>query len=128
MLPQIILILIGGGVGAVTRFLLSEGIYNILGRTFPYGILMCNILGSLIMGFLAAIFIYKYSHNGIVSLLKPLMLTGFLGGFTTFSSFSLDTLNLINNGEPIKAAYYILLSVILAIVFTFCGFFLGKNI
>jgi fluoride exporter len=128
MLPQIILILIGGGVGAVTRFLFSEGIYNILGRSFPYGILITNIAGSLVMGFLAAVFIYKYQHDGMVNLLKPLILTGFLGGFTTFSSFSLDTLNLINNGEPIKAASYVILSVILAISFAFCGFLIGKNI
>ncbi|MDA7741994.1 fluoride efflux transporter CrcB [Francisellaceae bacterium] len=125
MLIKLFAILIGGGLGAVSRFLFSEGIYNLWGRTFPYGILACNILGSLIMGILTALFIYKLQIGDVW---KAAILTGFLGGFTTFSSFSIDTLNLINAGEYTKAGTYILLSLVLTLGFVFVGFLIGKNI
>jgi fluoride exporter len=125
MTIKLIVILFGGGLGAVCRFLFSESIYNLWGRAFPYGILACNVIGSLIMGILTALFIYKL-HIGDVW--KAALLTGFLGGFTTFSSFSIDTLNLINAGEYIKAGIYILLSLILTLGFVFIGFLIGKSI
>jgi CrcB protein len=125
MIIKLFAILIGGGLGAVCRFIFSESIYTLFGRTFPYGILACNVIGSLIMGILTALFIYKL-HIGEVW--KAALLTGFLGGFTTFSSFSIDTLNLINAGEYIKAGTYILLSLVLTLSFVFVGFLIGKSL
>ena len=125
---NIILIFIGGGLGAVSRFTLSESIYSILGRSFPFGILTCNILGSLLIGFLSALFMHKLHGLELTNNLKILSITGFLGGFTTFSSFSLDVLQLLQNGAILRAISYILVSIIISIIFVYLGYEIGKII
>lgn len=128
MFMNIILIFIGGGLGAVSRFTLSESIYSILGRSFPFGILTCNILGSLLIGFLSALFMHKLHGLELTNNLKILSITGFLGGFTTFSSFSLDVLQLLQNGAILRAISYILVSIIISIIFVYLGYEIGKII
>ena len=85
---QWLLIAVCGALGCLLRYALSSRVYEWLGSRFPYGILSVNVLGSLLMGILVALMMVKLPEH---SLWRPAILVGFLGGFTTFSSFSLDT-------------------------------------
>ncbi|WP_119344558.1 fluoride efflux transporter CrcB [Facilibium subflavum] len=119
----ILLIGIGGGIGSICRFGLSEWLSIYTGKAFPYGILIVNILGCAVIGMLAA-FIQKAHiiEHFLTPYARGLFITGFLGGFTTFSSFSLDALVLFQNGQAGKALLYILLSVCLSMIVVFIGF------
>ena len=97
---------LGGAVGASSRWLLGMWIFRITGPGFPLAVLSCNVLGSLLMG----VFVVVAAHRGLTHL-SPLVQVGILGGFTTFSSFSLEALTLMERGEAAQAAAYILLSV-----------------
>lgn len=99
----------GGAIGAVGRFWLSLYVSQVLGTQFPWGILVVNILGGFFMGLLAELGVHSIP---IAHELKLFLLTGVLGGFTTFSAFSLDTVLLIERGELLAAASYVIASVI----------------
>jgi CrcB protein len=117
MLTRLIAIAAGGAIGAVLRFWVSTGIYAILGREFPYGTLVVNVLGSLLMGFL-----YILMLERIASIeWRAAVLIGLLGAFTTFSTFSLETLTLIESGEQTKALLNIFMSVSLCLLATWLG-------
>ena len=115
MFANLAMVAFGGALGASTRYLTGIGIVRLLGHTgFPLGILTANVLGSFLMG----VFITLAANRGL-SHLSPLVATGFLGGFTTFSSFSLETVTLYERGDIGLAALYVALSVgvsILALV------------
>ncbi len=112
---------IGGAAGASLRFFISQLILNFLGKGFPFATLVVNIFGSLIMGVL-----YGLLEQGILELpiYRTLIGIGFLGALTTFSTFSLDSLLLIQQGEIVKAALNILLNVVLCISAAALGMFL----
>lgn len=118
-----LLIMGGGAIGSLFRYGVSTTIYRCLGTGFPFGILAVNIVGSCLMGFLSICFLEKTIAE---SVLRPLLLVGFLGGFTTFSSFSLDAVQLLQTGQLIKAAAYMILSVGLSISAAFVGIWLGR--
>jgi len=119
---RIIAIAAGGAIGAVLRFWVSTGIYALLGREFPYGTLVVNVLGSLLMGFL-----YIFMLERITSIeWRAALLIGLLGAFTTFSTFSLETMTLIEGGEPIKALVNIFISVSLCLLATWLGIQLAR--
>lgn len=122
---QILVVGLGGAVGSICRFGLSEGIYALCGRDFPYGILAANIVGSLLMGILAVIIINKLELDFIW---RGLILVGFLGGFTTFSSFSIDTIQLLQEGFWLKAGIYVLSSVIICLLATGLGMWLTERV
>jgi CrcB protein len=115
----------GGAVGALLRFWMSTGIYNLLGRGFPYGTLAVNVLGSLVMGFLYVMLIDKLSLGPAW---RAALLVGLLGAFTTFSTFSIETLNLVEEGELIKALLNILLSVVFCLVAAWVGVLVGRTV
>ncbi|MCP3699985.1 MAG: fluoride efflux transporter CrcB [Aliivibrio sp.] len=118
------LIALGGAIGACSRYLISELCIVLLGKGFPYGTLTVNIVGSLIMGILMA----SLSESIIESSLwRPIVGLGFLGALTTFSTFSMDNVILMQQGEIIKAGLNILLNVTLSIVACFIGFQLIKS-
>ncbi|AJI53040.1 fluoride efflux transporter CrcB [Francisella philomiragia] len=120
----LILVGIGGGLGAMSRFALTQATASI-SKQIPIGILMCNIIGSLIIGMMAAFLIQtKLFNEDISTYVRSLFVTGFLGGFTTFSSFSLDILNLLQRGEALLAIGYILVSVIVSLIAVILGFYL----
>ncbi len=112
---------LGGACGASLRFYFSQLILNWLGKGFPFATLAVNISGSLIMGTL-----YGLIEQGVieVSIYRTLIGIGFLGAFTTFSTFSLDTLLLVQQGELIKAMINILLNVSLCIFAAGIGIYL----
>lgn len=116
-----LLVALGGAFGASFRFYISQLILNSLGKGFPFATLAVNISGSLIMGAL-----YGLIEQGIieVSIYRTLIGIGFLGAFTTFSTFSLDTLLLIQQGEVIKATINIFLNVGLCIFAAALGMFI----
>ncbi|APD41983.1 fluoride efflux transporter CrcB [Francisella orientalis] len=108
----------------MSRFALAQATANI-SKQIPIGILMCNIIGSLIIGMMAAFLIQtKLFNEDISTYVRSLFVTGFLGGFTTFSSFSLDILNLLQRGEALLAIGYILVSVIVSLIAVILGFYL----
>jgi len=122
---QLIAIAGGGALGAVLRFGMSTAVYRALGRDFPYGTLAVNVLGSLLMGF---IFVVLVERLAMSAEWRAALLIGLLGSFTTFSTFSFETLALFENGEPIKALVNIMLSVFICLLATWVGLSLGRQL
>jgi CrcB protein len=110
MLTSLISVALGGALGASARYLTNVGVMRLLGPGFPLGTIIVNVLGSVLMGVLVVVLARK-GHNE----LAPFLMTGLLGGFTTFSAFSLDTLALFQRGEAGLAALYVSLSVALSL-------------
>ncbi|NOY16933.1 MAG: fluoride efflux transporter CrcB [Gammaproteobacteria bacterium] len=121
---QLIVIAAGGAVGAVMRYGMSNAVYAILGRSFPYGTLAVNVLGSLLMGFLFVLLIERSTFD---VLWRSAILIGGLGAFTTFSTFSIETLNLIEDGAVTLALLNILLSVVLCIIAVWLGVVVARQ-
>ena len=113
-----LIVFLGGGLGATVRHGINLGIARVLGTGFPYATLLINITGSLIMGLAAAYFAFKGDTSQHWRLFFT---TGILGGYTTFSTFSLDTALLYERGEVGLAALYVLLSVVVSIAGLFAG-------
>jgi CrcB protein len=124
-LQQLLAIAIGGAAGSVLRFLISSNIYRVVGRDFPYGTLTVNFLGSLMMG---VIFVLVTERLLLAAEWRSILMIGFLGAFTTFSTFSMETVSLIENGEMLKAALNAILSVVLCIGATWIGLGLGRQL
>jgi len=122
---QILAIAGGGALGAVLRFGMSNVVYRMLGRDFPYGTLAVNVLGSLLMGFL---FVVLLERIVVSAEWRAALLVGLLGAFTTFSTFSFETLALFEGGEPVKAITNIALSVFLCLAATWLGLSLGRQL
>lgn len=112
----------GGALGALSRFWLA-GLLNDKADKLPIGTLTCNILGSLIMGVL---FVLIMEKARLPPELRPLLMVGFLGAFTTFSSFSLETVALIQQGHIMSALIYVLLSVLMCIAALSVGIWLTR--
>ena len=125
MLKTLLLIAAGGAIGAVMRFLTQATVYEIAGRGFPYGTLTVNVLGSFLMGLLSIFLVEKFNLSAEWHLA---ILVGVLGSFTTFSTFSIETLVLFEQGDLFKAMSNILLSVTLCIVSVWVGAYLAKQI
>jgi CrcB protein len=122
---QLVAIAIGGAVGAVLRFLVSTSVHRVVGKDFPYGTLTVNVLGSLLMGFL---FIMLVERQISSIELRSGILFGVLGAFTTFSSFSFETLALVESGELAKALINIFMSVTCCLLATWIGLGIGRQI
>jgi CrcB protein len=116
---------IGGAIGSVLRYLIHVQSSQWFGSTFPYGTLLINVLGSLLIGFLSYTLIERVSVSEEV---RFAVLVGVLGGFTTFSTFSLETLNLFTQGHFISAVSNVLISVAACLCACFLGLSLARAI
>ena len=120
-----IAIAVGGSMGAVSRYWVSTTTYQWLGLAFPYGTLAVNLLGSLAMGFLSVLLVYRLQVSEEI---RIGILSGFLGSFTTFSTFAIDTLELGMDDSLSKAMLYILLSVLLCVFGALAGLLAAKQL
>lgn len=112
----------GGAVGASCRFLANVGMKALFGAGFPWGTLTVNILGSFLMGLLAV----ALERRGAMAL-APFAMTGVLGGFTTFSAFSLDAVFLLEEGRTLVAVIYMAASVVVSIAALVAGLLLARG-
>lgn len=111
---------LGGAIGTAGRYWLSGVVARSIGETFPWGTLFINVTGSFVIGFFAAL----TGPDGrlfVGSTARQFVMMGICGGYTTFSSFSLQTLNLMNNGEWFRASGNIGLSVVLCLIAVWAG-------
>ena len=122
---QVLAIAAGGAAGSVLRFWMSTWVHSFAGRSFPYGTLAVNVIGCLLMGLLFVLLVERMSDN---ALWRAALLIGVLGGFTTFSSFSIETFNLLEQGDFLKAGVNALSSLVLCLGATWTGVILGRQI
>jgi CrcB protein len=121
-----VLIFIGAGFGGVFRYWVSTGIYSLVGRQFPYGTLVVNVSGCFLMGLLFVLTLERF--NSIGPQLRALLLIGLLGGYTTFSSFSIETINLFESGNWVSGLMNIVISTTVCIAATWLGVMGGRNL
>ncbi|MCE9506812.1 MAG: fluoride efflux transporter CrcB [Alphaproteobacteria bacterium] len=122
---MILAIALGGGLGSVTRHYAIAGTNSLLGGGFPYGTLLVNVLGSFIIGALMEAMALKWQ----VSLeTRAFLVTGFLGGFTTFSAFSFDVLKLVDTDQYLPAFFYVFASVALSLAVIFLAVHLIRGV
>ena len=111
MIFSVSLVALGGAIGAALRYLTGIGVVRLIGhQDFPIAIITVNVIGSFLMG----VFVVAAAHRGLTHL-SPFVMVGLLGGFTTFSAFSLETVNLIERGAFGQASLYVALSVGLSV-------------
>jgi len=121
---QLVVIALGGAAGAVSRFLLSGFVDTMAGRSFPYGTLAVNVVGSFLIG----IAFVWFAHKTDGSLTRDLVVVGFLGSLTTFSTFSIQTLGLLQSGDVTRAMVNIVLSVAVCIAASLLGILFARSI
>lgn len=122
---QILAIALGGSLGAVLRFLVANGIYTWIGRSFPHGTLFVNVSGSFLMGLLTELMLQRFAF---ASEYRAAILVGFLGAYTTFSTFALETLYLFEEGNLAKAGLNIFLSAVLCLAAVWIGLVMGRQL
>ncbi|MDR0799775.1 MAG: fluoride efflux transporter CrcB [Dysgonamonadaceae bacterium] len=124
MITKLLWVGLGGGVGSIFRYLTSVAVNKYAtGTVFPFATFMVNILGCLIIGILIGL---SAKHHWIGEPLKLLLITGFCGGYTTFSTFSLENLQLQQAGHFFVLALYIAASVLVGLAAVYIGLLLGK--
>lgn len=124
MFGTLVSVAFGGALGASLRFLTGVGVLRLIGPSgFPVATLAVNVLGSFLMG----VFVVLAAQRGL-TYLSPFVMTGLLGGFTTFSAFSLETVTLYERGDVTQAALYVALSVILSIASLIAGLVIARGI
>jgi len=118
-------IAIGAAVGGVSRYYLTSAVQQRLGVSFPWGTLVINVTGSMLLGFIIR---YALAAPAMSVELRALLTTGFCGGYTTFSTYSFETATLIEEGQYGRAGAYAFGSMFLALTATFCGFLLAREL
>jgi CrcB protein len=122
---MLIAIALGGGIGAVSRHVVSTAVGGLLGTAFPWGIFVVNILGGFLMGVIVELGALKLDYSLET---RAFLTTGLLGGFTTFSAFSLDATLLIERGDWTGAMLYVIGSTLLSILALFFGLWLVRSL
>lgn len=124
-MPMILWVAAGGALGSAARYLVNVAAGRLLGPEFPWGTLAVNVAGSFVMGLLIALMALKMQVSQEV---RAFLATGVLGGFTTFSAFSLDFALLVERRETGLAALYVIASVGLSLAAIFAGLKLGRTL
>ncbi len=114
---------LGGALGATSRYLTGLATIRLIGAGFPWGTLTVNVVGSFLMGVVVVVLAQTVGNR-----YAPLLMTGFLGGFTTFSAFSLDAVTLYERGAVGLAAGYVLASVVLSLLALMAGLWVARGI
>ncbi|MSP02136.1 MAG: fluoride efflux transporter CrcB [Acetobacteraceae bacterium] len=115
----------GGALGSVARFWMTGAVATLTGPRFPYGTLLINVLGSFVIGVIAGITLTP-ERMGMHPDVRIFLMVGICGGFTTFSAFSLQTLELMQAGDMVPALLYVAGSVVLCLALVWCGWWLGR--
>jgi CrcB protein len=124
MFGTLLTVAAGGAIGASLRYLTGVMVVRLLGQTgFPVAIILVNVLGSFLMG----VFVVLAAQRGL-TYLSPLVMTGVLGGFTTFSAFSLEAVSLYERGDAGQAVLYVCLSVALSILGLVAGLAVARGV
>jgi CrcB protein len=122
-----VLVFLGGGIGSALRHGVNLLCVRLFGLNFPWGTFVVNLIGSFVIGWLAAYFAFR-AGAGFTQPARLFLITGVLGGFTTFSSFSLDFAMLFERGASVPAIFYVLGSVGISLVAIFLGLYVGRAI
>jgi CrcB protein len=120
-----IAIAVGGTLGCWSRYGMTNLVQSIYVRDFPYATMSINLLGSFLMGFL---FVETLERLAISPEVRTGILTGFLGGFTTFSTYSMESVLLVEQGYFLRAGVYMILSTVLGFVAAFGGAYIARNL
>ncbi len=123
---QTLLIFIDAGLGGVLRYWISNSVYFVFGKQFPVGTLIVNVSGCFLMGLLFVLTLERFDSHG--SQLRALLLIGLLGGYTTFSSFAIETINLVESGNAFSGFINILLSTVVCLFAAWLGVIGGRNL
>jgi len=113
-----------GGAGALLRYLLGRAAVNLQWTALPFGTLLANLIGSFLIGYLSWVLVHKWALSKET---QVVILTGFLGGFTTFSAFSLEVVSLFEQGAGVRAFVYIVISVLLCVTMCGLGLFIARQ-
>lgn len=122
MFQTLLIVAFGGALGASSRYIVNISLPRLLGHGFPYATMAVNVAGSLLMGVLVVVLAEKSGNR-----FAPFLMTGVLGGFTTFSAFSLDALTIWERGQGLLAAGYVLGSVALSLLGIVAGMALARG-
>ena len=121
----ILFVAIGGAVGSVLRFLVSKIVQEKAGIEFPIGTFVVNVVGAFLIGIF---FAYLVERVSVPASARAMFITGFLGGFTTFSTFSYESVNLLQEGEMAKLLLYVCGTNVVGIAMTLLGYNLGRSL
>lgn len=124
MFSSLLSVAAGGAIGASLRYLTGVAVFRLLGPTsFPVAIILVNVVGSFLMG----VFVVLAAHRGLTHL-SPFVMTGLLGGFTTFSAFSLEAVTLYERGDVVQAGLYVAVSVVCSILGLIAGLAVARGV
>ena len=124
-MTNVLVVFLGGGIGASARYLLSTALSRTINSSFPYGTFVVNVLGCFLIGLLMSMFEERFLVNPA---LRMFLTIGILGGFTTFSTFSYETITLLNDAQFLYAGLNIALSIVTCLGATYVGMTLGKMV
>ena len=117
-------IMLAGGTGALLRYLLGRATVNLGWSALPFGTLIANLLGCFLIGYLSWMLVQRWQASNE---LQVIVLTGFLGGFTTFSAFSLETITMFEQGAGLRAMTYIFLTITLCLAMCMFGLLVARH-
>ena len=126
MIKTLLMVFLGGGLGSLGRYLISTNVNKLTAYNFPLGTFIVNILGSFLLGFF--LISLNKSANESAQMWSLLLITGFCGGFTTFSTFTAENFNYLQNGAYLNFFIYTLVSITIALLTIILGTKLGKLI
>jgi len=124
-MQTVLFIALFGALGCLTRYFLSGWVYNLLGRSFPSGTFAVNIVGAFLIGLIME---FSMRSTLISPSLRIGLTIGFLGGLTTFSTFSYETFRLLEDGELLIAMTNVLVSVVICLLFTWLGILAARHV